>query len=185
MKMFGYLMITLAFLAGTLVTVVDKDKVQWGYFSGALAFGIAGIALVRVGHRHKSRSEVKLAANIQNIETSLTRIFENITNLDAQKQSINPYDVRHRIDELFTKDIITFVEARESIGLVYGLAAYADIMSYFASGERYLNRVWSASADGYIDEVSAYLEKAKHQFSETLSKVRHLKDQRLDLRTSV
>jgi len=50
-------------------------------------------------------------------------------------------------------------------------------MSHFASGERYLNRVWSASADGYIDEVSAYLEKAKLQFSEALEKVRNLKDQ--------
>lgn len=178
-------MITLGFLAGALAAVLDKDEVRWDYFSGALAFGIAGIVLVRVGHRHKSRSEVKLAANIQNIETSLTRIFENISLLDAQKRSINPYDARHRIDELFTGDIITFVEARESIGQVYGLAAYADIMSYFASGERYLNRVWSASADGYIDEVSAYLEKAKLQFSEALSKFHHLKDQRLDLRTSV
>lgn len=177
MKKFGYLMITLGFLAGALVAVVDKDQVRWGYFFGAIAVGIAGIVLVRVGKRGQIRSEGKLATNIQNIETSLTRIFENISNLNAEKQSINTYDVRHRIDELFTEDIITFVEARESIGQVYGLATYADIMSYFASGERYLNRVWSASADGYIDEVAAYLDKAQLQFSEALSKVRNLKDQ--------
>lgn len=164
-------MITLGFLAGALVAVVDKEEVRWNYLAGALVAGIAGIVLVRVGHRHQSRSEGKLAANIQSIESSLGRIVENIGHLNAQKQSINPYDVRHRIDELFAEDIITFVEARESIGHVYGLSSYADIMSYFASGERYLNRVWSASADGYIDEVATYLEKAQQQFSEALGKV--------------
>jgi hypothetical protein len=48
-------------------------------------------------------------------------------------------------------------------------------MSSFAAGERYLNRVWSASADGYIDEVSAYIDKAREQFVESLEKVRQLK----------
>jgi hypothetical protein len=48
-------------------------------------------------------------------------------------------------------------------------------MSCFAAGERYLNRVWSASADGYVDEVNAYLDKAQAQFAESLDKVRRLK----------
>ncbi len=67
--------------------------------------------------------------------------------------------VQHRIDELFPGDLNTFVEARETIPHVYGLQAYADVMSHFAAGERYLNRVWSASADGYVDEVRTYLEE--------------------------
>jgi len=48
-------------------------------------------------------------------------------------------------------------------------------MSCFAAGERYLNRVWSASADGYIDEVNAYLDKAQAQFADSLEKIRQLK----------
>jgi len=176
MKKLGFLMITLSFLAAALASVVDKDEVRWDYFSGALAAGIAGIVLVRAGKRQENRAVGKLAANIQVIEASMGRIVENISHLNEEKQSINPYDVRHRIDELFCEDIVTFVEARESIGQVFGLAVYADIMSHFASGERYLNRVWSASADGYIDEVAAYLDKAQLQFSEALEKVRRLKE---------
>jgi len=57
---------------------------------------------------------------------------------------------------------------------MHGLQAYADVMSSFAAGERYLNRVWSASADGYIDEVNAYMEKAQAQFVESLAKIRDL-----------
>ena len=56
------------------------------------------------------------------------------------------------------------VDARKSLSLIYNLQTYADIMSAFAAGERYINRVWSASADGYIDEIMEYLERAFEQF---------------------
>jgi hypothetical protein len=118
-----------------------------------------------------------VAARIETVDSSLERIAANIDKLNADKHSINTYDMRHRIDELFVDDIDSFVEARESIAHRYGLAAYGEVMSMFAAGERYLNRVWSASADGYIDEVNTYLEKAREQFSESLNKIRQLKTQ--------
>ena len=48
---------------------------------------------------------------------------------------------------------------------LFGLQTYADIMSHFAAGERYINRVWSASADGYDEEAGDYLVKASQQFA--------------------
>lgn len=99
-----------------------------------------------------------------------------MTRLNAEKQSINAYDMRHRVDELFSEDLTTFVEARESLAHAYGLQVYANVMSHFASGERYLNRVWSASADGYVDEITAYLDKAQVQFAEALDNIRQLND---------
>ncbi len=175
MKKLGYLMITIGFLASSLAAVVDKQNVQWGYFVAALLAGAVGIVLVRFGERQESRAEGKLTSNIQSIETSLGRIVENMTRLNTEKHSINTYDVRHRIDELFIEDLNIFVQTRHSIAHTYSLAAYADVMSCFAAGERYLNRVWSASADGYIDEVNAYLDKAQGQFADSLEKIRQLK----------
>jgi hypothetical protein len=49
---------------------------------------------------------------------------------------------------------------------VFGMQNYADVMSNFAAGERYINRVWSASTDGYADEVNLYLDRALSQFRE-------------------
>ncbi|MHC4690191.1 MAG: hypothetical protein ACYS5F_11230 [Planctomycetota bacterium] len=112
---------------------------------------------------------------LQIIEKSLDNIVQNITRLNEEKLSIDTYDMRHKIDELFIEDLNTFVEARQSIVHAHGLNTYAEVMSDFAAGERYLNRVWSASADGYIDEVNTYLEKAKIQFVETLYKIRNIK----------
>jgi len=167
-------MIAAGFLAGSLAAIVDKETVRWLYFAAAMAVGAAGIVIVRVcGHRI-SRSEGKLAAGIQTLESSLGRIVENITRLNAQKQSLDVYDARHRIDALFAEDLAAFVNKRQSIVHIHGLSAYADVMTCFAAGERYLNRVWSASADGYVDEVNAYLDKAQTQFAESLDKVRRL-----------
>jgi len=167
-------MITAGFLAGSLVAILDKENVQWCYFAAALGVGVTGIVFVRVGVHRISRSEGRLAANVQAVEASLGRIVENINQLNAQKHSINTCDMRHRIDGLFAEDLAAFVNKRESIAHVHGLSAYADVMSSFAAGERYLNRVWSASADGYIDEVNAYLDKAQAQFVESLAKIRDL-----------
>lgn len=175
MKKLGYLMITVGFLAGSLAAVVDEVNVQWSYFVAALLAGAVGIVLVHLGERRENRTEGKLTSNIQAIETSLSRIVENMTRLNAEQYSINTYDVRHRIDELFVEDLNIFVQTRHSIAHTYSLAAYADVMSCFAAGERYLNRVWSASADGYIDEVSIYLEKSREQFVDSLEKIRRLK----------
>lgn len=175
MKQLGYLMIIAGFLAGALTAVVDEEGIRWPQFGVALAVGAGGIALVHIGHKQISRSEGRLASDMQSVEASLSRIVENITQLNAQKRSVDTYDMHSRIDELFAEDLTTFVEARESIAHVHGLTAYADVMSCFAAGERYLNRVWSASVDGYIDEVNSYLDTAQNQFAESLDKIRHLK----------
>jgi len=172
MRLLGYLMITAGFLAGALAAVVEVETVRWGYFASSLAVAAFGIVLVRIGRAQLGRAKGKLTANMQTIEASLSRIVENMCQLNAQKESINTYDIRHRIDELFTEDLAAFVQDRKSIAQVHGLNAYADVMSYFAAGERYLNRVWSASADGYVDEVNTYLDKAQEQFIESLARIR-------------
>jgi hypothetical protein len=174
MKKIGYILITAGFLGAALTTVLDTTEVRWYSFAIGIAVGIVGVAMVRITASRAAKEEGALAGNITNINESLASIVEKITRLNQEKESINPYDLRHKIDELFPEDLATFVEAREAIGHVYSLQAYADVMSIFSAGERYLNRVWSASADGYINECHTYLEKAQEQFSATLDTLRKL-----------
>jgi hypothetical protein len=177
MKLVGFLMVTAGFIAAALASVVDENVVRWLWYIPALGLGVAGVVLIRMEHARHSKKEHHVAARIETVDSSLERITANIKKLDDDKHSINTYDMRHRIDELFIDDIDQFVDARESIAHRYGLTAYGEVMSAFAAGERYLNRVWSASADGYIDEVNTYLEKACEQFSESLNQIRRLKTQ--------
>ena len=175
MKFVGFLMVTVGFIVAALATVLDAESVKWVWYVPALAVAVAGVAAVRIESARHSKTEHHVVARIESVETSLERISANIQKLNADKDSINTYDVRHRIDELFIDDLDAFVAARQSIAHRYGLAAYGEVMSSFAAGERYLNRVWSASADGYIDEVNAYLDRAREQFVETYDKVCQLK----------
>ena len=164
MKYIGFLMVTIGFIAAALATVVDVETIKWVWYIPALAFGIAGVVIIKVDDASQHKTEHHVAARIETVEGSLEKIVTNIKQLNSDKDSINTYDMRHRVDELLTEDMINFVQARQSIVGKYGLQAYADLMGYFASGERYINRVWSASADGYIDEVNMYLDKAQKQF---------------------
>ncbi|MCF7955539.1 MAG: hypothetical protein K9M75_07040 [Phycisphaerae bacterium] len=179
MKIIGYLLISLGFLVAALYAVTDKELVVWKYFIPALAVGIVGVVLVRIYEHAHHTSEDKITGRMTDIETSIASIANKISSLCAGIDSMDTYHVRNEIDELFTTDIIKFVDARQAIAQVYGLQEYADAMSYFASAERAINRAWSASTDGYANEVSASLQKANEYFGIVNEKIINLKAYKL------
>jgi hypothetical protein len=168
MSSVGYLLITIGFLAGSYSAVTTPENtIPWSWFIPSLVVAILGVVLARAGKHQAARGEGVVAAKVDVLTSRIDRIVENITRLDAEKTEMHPSDVHTRIDELFPDDLAAFVEARESVGHAYGLPAYAAMMNEFAAGERYLNRVWSASVDAYIEDVHEYLGRSKQQFIET------------------
>ncbi len=164
MKSIGYLLITAGFLGGSYLSVLHTDIVAVVPFLAALVIGAGGVGLVRTAQHREAHHEERLTANIRTIERTLAKLADDARALEAEMESIDVYDLRHRIDATFLVDIDEFVQARDSIAHSYGLQAYAEIMNLFAAGERYLRRVWSASTDGYVDEARAYISKAREQF---------------------
>jgi len=86
--------------------------------------------------------------------------------LDADSGNLPVVEARLEIDRLPCDDLRNFADAHQSTKHLFGLQHYADVMSAFAAGERYINRTWSASTDGYVDEARSYLERATHQCRE-------------------
>lgn len=164
MKRIGLALIVVGFLGAAWVATQDVKEVNWNRFVPLALAGVVGVVVARRAAHTEAAHADTVAANIGDLTNAIGRIVENVTRLNAGKDSINPYDMRHRIDDLLADDLVTFADARETIGVRYGLQAYAEIMSHFAAGERYVNRVWSASVDGYIDEVNAYIGRAEEQF---------------------
>ncbi len=107
MKALGYLLITIAFLGGSLTAVVHETEVPWGWFACAIIAGAAGVALVYLATRAVKESGAKIDADMTDLRQSLGAIAENVSRLNSEKESINTYDVRHRIDELFPDDFRT------------------------------------------------------------------------------
>lgn len=183
MRALGYSLIALGCLAASFVAVlvetppseapevVEQQQVSWQYWFPAMAAGVAGVVLVQRGRRREFRQEGRLQGRLETVERSLGNIVTNLSDLNTRRGEIDVYDLRHEIDRLFLTDLDDFVEARESVAHRHGLEAYAELMNCFAAGERYLNRVWCCSTDGYIDEATEYLDRAAEQFGEA---VRHV-----------
>jgi len=168
MKTLGYILITAGFLMASYYSVLDTEDVMWPLAGAGLLIGLVGVGLVQAAIRGRSSAADTIRTSIGKLEESLARIVDSAVRLDEDKESINVYDVHHRIDDDFMDDLDIFVENRESIGHAFGLQSYADVMTHFATAERYLNRCWSASSDGYTDEVNTYLTRAKDQFTQAL-----------------
>jgi len=166
MKILALILVIASFLAGAFLSVLDPQQVNWGYMIPVLVIGLTGLWIYRKVQREESRAGDRLADNINILDKSLTRILANLEELCQRGDDLPVYDARFEIDHLFRDDLNNFAEARESMIHVFGIQNYADVMSNFAAGERYINRVWSASTDGYVDEVQEYLERARKQFTE-------------------
>lgn len=165
-KLLAFLLVVAAFLAGAFVAVLDPVTVNWGWMGAVLAFGAVGLWLFRTAHHREASAGHRLSEDMRTLGGSLNSILSNLEALCERGDELPVYQARFEIDRLFRKDLNEFAEARETMVHVFGIQNYAEVMSAFAAGERYINRVWSASTDGYEQEVRDYLEKARRQFAE-------------------
>lgn len=169
MRKLGFILMIVGFLGAAFVSVRQADTaglewqtVEWGWYSLPFIVGVAGVVLLRVTAQQAATHSHKVEADLETIETTLGRILDNLRQLESQRDTMNVYTVHVEIDAKLAPDLAAFVDAREALIPRYGLQEYADLMNQFALGERSINRAWSASADGYIDEVWKCVERARH-----------------------
>lgn len=166
MKNIGFLLLVGGFLGGAYSTALDTEVTNWTLFVPAALAAIIGVMILKRQASGEATSEHVLTENRAELTDSLSKIVHNLDELIGAGDSISIDQLRDEIDERLRNDLRRFAEARESLIHLFSLQTYADIMSEFAAGERYVNRVWSASADGYNHEARTYLKKAVIQFRE-------------------
>lgn len=165
MKGIGYVLLCGGFLAGAYATALDVQSVWWSLFAFAALAAISGLVILKRAASSESRSESVLQLNRNELRESIGNVVNDLRGL-SDSVAMKGDQLRDWIDDKLRTDLRRFADARESMVHLFGLQAYADIMSNFAAGERYINRVWSASADGYDVEASNYLKKAATQFED-------------------
>ena len=170
MKSIGFALIVAGFLAGAYATVLDVESVNWVMFAVAALGAIAGIFMVKRAESAHAQSETVLETNRNELRESLENIVRDLQRMTSDS-TLHGAELRAEIDDRLREDLRRFAEARESMVHLFGLQAYADIMSSFAAGERYINRVWSSSVDGYDKEAETYVEKAAKQFADARSQL--------------
>lgn len=163
-----FLLLVIGFIFAALVAMLDVTEVNWLLFAAPLVVGFFGVIWHRRRlHAMASHGEV-VTGNLSTLQNSLISIVNNLQPMVDKPDELPTHQARFEIDRLFREDLNRFANAREAMSHAFGLQAYADVMSSFAAGERYINRVWSASADGYVDEVNKYLKRAFDQFQDAL-----------------
>ncbi len=175
MVKFGRILIIVGFLVGAAAASVHEENVNWFVFTPALAAAALGIGMAQTGLRRLARDHETLTGDLETIEESLAELAKRAAQLEAEKADIDVYDVHSRIDDLFMVLLDRFVQARNSVTHAYSMSDYAHLMNHFAAGERRLNRAWSASVDGYIDEVHACLARAARHFADARDEFQKIK----------
>ena len=165
MKKIAYLLLCAGFLLGAFTTALDVQNVDWAMFSIAAIAAIAGVVIAKRADRAQATSGDVLESNRSELNESIGNIVRDLREM-TEGQTVQGDELRDWIDRKLRPDLRRFVDARESMVHLYGLQTYADIMSEFAAGERYINRVWTSSADGYRGEAERYLARAAQQFGD-------------------
>ena len=176
MKNLGYFMVALGFLGGAFATSLDVQNVNWTIFISMAAAAVVGLVIYKMQVGALARSEEVLKTNRVELRESIANVVNDLQELNNDNLTRGAV-LRDRIDLKLREDLRRFADARQSMVHLFGLQTYADIMSHFAAGQRYINRVWSASADGYDEEADAYLKKAAVQFDEAKQRLLTVADQ--------
>ena len=163
MKKIAYLLLVAGFLFGAYTTALDVKSVDWNLFAIAAFASILGVIIAKRQDRADARSDSVLQTNRNELNESISNIVRDLSDM-INGATARGDQLRDWIDDKLRPDLRRFVDARESMVHLFGLQTYADIMSNFAAGERYVNRVWSASADGYDGEAEQYLGRAVEVF---------------------
>jgi hypothetical protein len=177
-RLLGHALLWSGFLCGALVAVrrteLPEDRwstISWPAYGTALAVAAAGVVLLRSTRRSARLGSRKHATDVQEMETVLRRLREELRAWQERSEPLDVHRVHGEIDGRLSDDLARFCDLRESLIDAFGLPHYARIMTEFALAERTINRMWSASADGYVDEVAACLQKAALHFDAALGRL--------------
>ncbi len=128
--------------------------INWAWYLISAAICLAGVCFLRMGKRAAVGKDDKVEANLKQIKLHLINAVNNTESLDQQMKEFKPRQILNFIEESLLEDLDGFAEGRDSITNEYGLEVFASVMTQFAAGERAINRAWSASADGYVEEAA-------------------------------
>jgi hypothetical protein len=132
---------------------------------GALAVAAMGLVAWRIadrrvpvdaGHdRGEAGDPIELAR----------QILQPVRQLCADAPSLDGDRLREEVDQIIDRYVLPFTSARDVVVHRLGIRQGAELVIDFALGERLLNRVWSAAADGHLPEALAALRQAEAAFS--------------------
>lgn len=172
-RLVGLMLFWGGFLAAAVCMVQQKEAVYWPGYLAAMAVGICGAVLIRGSAKTATNNESHNRASLEQLGAALRTLVSQVNDLADTLPELSPEETVAWIDARCVPLCADFADNREVMKRTFGLEGFAAVMSEFASGERFLNRVWSAAADGYMEEAWRSLKTSQRFFRAALEELQN------------
>jgi len=144
-----------------------------GIFIFGFILGIIGNILWHKTEKKKILAELEEHKNDENFNpiALLKATIPVIEDLDKNFDKFPGMELCYKIDEISDRYIHPFTDRSKTFMDILGTAKGAEILLIIAYAERMLNRVWSASSDGYPAEARSCLKDSLENYKKALSKI--------------
>lgn len=161
--------VIVAITAGARMPEGGQDfPATWPIFLGGAFAGIAGVALWRgdLARSRRAHAAEEPSSGRGNPVALLRELIDPAHRLQSDLESMDVDELLARVEQLLEQFVLPFAESRQRIINRFGMTTGAEILVTMAYGERMLNRVWSAAADGHLPEARACVPEAVHAIDE-------------------
>lgn len=145
---------------GTPTDWAPWATIPWVVYSLGIAVGAGGCVAIHTSKRQRVHERKQGGDQLNALRAHMAGLVDRLQRLADTVPSTVPESVLDFIEDECQPLFHEFADCRMTIADHYGLSAFAQIMSEVASAERFINRAWSAAADGYLDEVDACVLRA-------------------------
>lgn len=166
----------LLFVVGIGVAVTGAAKMPeagtewpttWPVFLAGAAVCTVGLIMWHLDRSRQRKAAAKDPHRTTGDPATLLRDLQApLAQLQAEVNALDTDVLADRVDALLSTYVLPFAEVRRTLIDRFGMEKGAEILVVVAFGERMLNRVWSAAADGHLPEARACLPEATEAFVE-------------------
>jgi len=164
------LIVMLPLAVGVMIAITGAAKMPaegrtfpdtWPIFLLGVAIAVGGLIVWHVDVRRQAHAAKADAAERQHDPVVLlVGLREPLADLGAGYEQLTSEEITDRIDALFEEHILPMEQVRHGMIDRFGMSTGAEILVAVATGERQLNRAWSAAADGDPREARRCIPQA-------------------------
>jgi len=135
----------------------DQWEMRWVFVLAVIVMAL-GVALKRSALGAAARESAG-GGEGPSPARELRELAAGVRALAAEVETLDAAAIHARVDALLTGPCYRIVEGRQAFA-ARGMGSFGAVMGPFSSGERRLNRAWSAAVDGYPDEARTCVREA-------------------------
>ena len=173
MTIIGQLLLCVGFLGAALASVCRIESedfhpwqtIPWNWYGVSMAIGVVGVVVLRISSKAAAQHAGRVDGEFEILVNSLATLQKNIADLSRKQDTTELHETVTFIDRQCAEPFSDFADSRNALIQRFGLQGFAEVMTQFSSAERFVNRAWSAAADGYRNETKSSLEIAENHLS--------------------